>query len=266
MMSAMKIRWLAIISMIFGYTAILFFSLLPTKIVIGMNAIGSISMPLFCFLVAEGLFHTNNIRIYLARLMVFALLSEIPYDLAMYNSPLNWNGQNAIFTLFLGLFAIWVYDYGAGSAQKWISLCAILSCGAVATLIHAESALVGVYYIFIFYLFRGNSRRLMIWVTIGVLLGLYNEFAFDPSSFHISSLGALAAVPVILLYNGKRGGLDSPPPKTFQTSPQEDPPETVITRELKARPKIFHHWFQLCLYLLYPLHLLILWIFSQNIK
>lgn len=66
-----------------------------------MMILGRISFPIFCFFIAQGLVLTSNAKKYLLRLLLFALVSEIPFDLAFYGR-INPLAQNVFFTLFLG--------------------------------------------------------------------------------------------------------------------------------------------------------------------
>ena len=60
--------------------------------------VGRISFPIFCFVLVEGYFHTKNRMSYATRLGIFALISEVPYDM-MYGSFFNLEKQNVMFIL-----------------------------------------------------------------------------------------------------------------------------------------------------------------------
>lgn len=75
-----------------------------------MRHIGRMAFPIFVFLVVEGFYHTRDRKKYAARLLLFAVLSEIPYDLAVCGRFCDWRAQNTLFTLFFGLLVIWLMD------------------------------------------------------------------------------------------------------------------------------------------------------------
>ena len=67
---------------------------------------GRLAFPLFCFLLVEGFIHTHNVKGYLGRLVLFGLVSEVPFDLAFFRTPFAPQHQNVYWTLALGVLAM----------------------------------------------------------------------------------------------------------------------------------------------------------------
>lgn len=79
-------------------------------LIIFLRLIGRLAFPIFCFFIVEGLIHTRNVYKYAFRLLLLALLSEIPFDLAHTAKFIDFNDQNVFWTLFLGLVAIYCIE------------------------------------------------------------------------------------------------------------------------------------------------------------
>lgn len=83
-----------------------------------MRLIGRLGFPIFCFLLIEGFCHTRNVKKYAGRLFLFALISEIPFDLGFAGNPFYWQYQNVFFTLLIGLLVLIGFRF-AERKQEW---------------------------------------------------------------------------------------------------------------------------------------------------
>lgn len=75
-----------------------------------LTCIGRIAFPIFAFMIVEGFYHTSNFRRYLCRMLVFAVISEIPFDLVSGDSVLYLFHQNVLWTFLIGLLLIALID------------------------------------------------------------------------------------------------------------------------------------------------------------
>ncbi len=85
-----------------------------------LRLIGRLAFPLFTFLLVEGFLHTRSKKKYLIRLSLFALISEIPFDLARSHVMFDFTYQNVFFTLALGLAVLWAMQHYTEKAWKWL--------------------------------------------------------------------------------------------------------------------------------------------------
>ena len=117
-----------------------------------LRGIGRLAFPIFCFLLVEGFFHTSSRKKYAFRLFLFALISEIPFDLAFNSSLLEFTYQNVMFTLLFGLLTIW----GMEKARFVRPLLAILPAAAgifIGWLFQADYDWRGIILIIVLYVF-----------------------------------------------------------------------------------------------------------------
>ena len=75
-----------------------------------LTDIGRIAFPIFAFMIAEGFFHTKNLKKYATRMLVFALISEIPFNLVMGSRIFYPLHQNVLWTFLIGIGLMWINE------------------------------------------------------------------------------------------------------------------------------------------------------------
>lgn len=227
-LSSFALKITAVVTMLIDHFAFLFLDY-NTQLYIILRSVGRLSFPIFCFVLAEGYFYTSNRLHHAIRLGIFALISEIPYNM-MYDRIFWLDRQNVMFTLFIGFVVIWgldlIADYrvkypknilkhiSAGRLNMILELAVMLVGMAAAYFIKSSYQHKGVLLIICFYVFKKHRIGRLV-SNLVFNMGFYN--------FGIQWWGTLSAVP-IALYNGKPG---------------------------RKAGKYFFYWF-------YPIHILVL--------
>lgn len=125
--------------------------------------IGRLAFPIYAFKISEGYIHTKNNKRYLLRLLIFAAISEIPYQLFKYNN-ISLTFSNVYVTLLLGLISLDVLKKNQNKIKKIVAVVLICIC---AELLGSDYGSKGVRLIIIFYL--THNRRLMQFIFVSIL-------------------------------------------------------------------------------------------------
>lgn len=186
--------------------------------------IGRLAAPVFLFCVAQGLFHTRDVRRYLRRILLTALAAQVPYalfDLAearLYGLAGEWNWRdvdlNICFTLALGLAALAVYRRLAekGHALSWLPVCA--AAALLAQLLHLEGGRGYILLIFTFCLTRNLPRwQRALWFLPAVILSRWGLAQWVLEEFTARSIrnyllnvgGNYLGMLAVLCYTGEKG-------------------------------------------------------------
>lgn len=139
------LKLIAILCMVADHVGTVFFPGYPI-----FRWIGRLAFPIFAYCLTVGLLYTHDIRRYLGRLAIFAVISQPFYALAFHPHDFwgNLTNWNIFVTLFFSLLAI----YGVKSRKWWWFVAGVLAIN----LLNADYANTGVVLTLIFYLCRNK--------------------------------------------------------------------------------------------------------------
>lgn len=163
------LEWIAMLTMLFDHVGLLFF---PEEA--WMRVIGRMAFPIYCWGIVQGYYRSRNVERYMGRLLVLALLSQLPYAYAFELPKLN-----VIFTLLLGLLIIYVYDRVEKHKMALLSFIALLSA-----LIPMDYGMYGICLMIIYHLWRDRKTiqahlglNLIFLLLFGWLTQMFSLFA-----------------------------------------------------------------------------------------
>jgi len=215
-LDAYKLKWIAIIGMILNHVTIALREVIPFWLQFPLYAVGGLTFPIMAFFVVEGYRHTSNLKRYMLRIFIFGLIAQIPYMMAFRAFALN-----IMFTIFLGLLVIYLYDNMKKRPLFWV----IFSFSLLISLLF-DWAILGPLMIFMYRTIKKESSR-TIWpglmagiaYTILSLLGVaglilsqnmpgmegLSETIRQTLPSLVFGLGCFAAVLLLRKFNGERG-------------------------------------------------------------
>ena len=206
---------LHILAMTFMLMDHLWATLLPAQE--WLTCVGRIAFPIFAFMAVEGYFHTHNLKKYLLRMLIFAVISEVPFDLMYGGTWFYPVHQNVIWTLMMGLAGIYLMETVRKKKSTFVyilvSAIVVILGGLLGTLSMVDYYGIGVLTMFIFYFFRGRKWWCLLgqmfalyWVNVELLGGLMYPIRLFGMEFELCQQGlALLALLPIWLYRGRQG-------------------------------------------------------------
>lgn len=183
-LSSFALKLIAVAAMLIDHMGYVLFPQYPV-----MRVIGRLAFPIYCFLIAEGAAHTSNWKKYGLRLLIFAVISEIPFDLAFNNRLIDWSYQNVFWTLLLGLLTIELYE-----KKNYLAYAGIVVLVLLGNILGTDYGSEGVLLVFIIHVVKKDDFR---WAAFIIAVWC---LCFGGTE----RWGAFSAI-FILLYNGKRG-------------------------------------------------------------
>ena len=198
-MSSFALRILALFCMLLDHIGLALFPAVGA-----FRCVGRLAFPLYCFLLTQGYMHTRSRSAYGRRLLLLALLSEIPADLLIFGRVVSFVEQNVLFSLLLSLLALYAADcLRARPFAAWLSVLSVCVCAMAANVSYGwlgPALCLCAHY--------GRHSRTRLAVSMCGTLLLYSAslaLSGVAVSWVLTSLCAQFALVPLLLYNGRRG-------------------------------------------------------------
>lgn len=180
-----------------------------------MTYVGRMTFPIFAFMISEGFIHTSNLKKYILRLLSFAVISEIPFNLFYGGSWFYPYHQNVLFTLLFGLLAIMLIDKAKKNRDaKTIvkSALLVILLGIASFICFVDYGFWGFLIVIMFYLFRNfpfawlAQLAAMVIINCELFEGQFIVVDLFGKSFEFATQGfAVFSLIPIWLYGGRKG-------------------------------------------------------------
>jgi len=204
-MNAFWLKIIAIVAMALNHTAHVFGSCMPDPVYYVCLGVGGLTFPIMAYLMTEGYQHTRDVKRYAGRLLLFAVIAFVPYVFA-FGGLLN-----VLFTLFLGLVIIYLYD----TMQERVFFWVIFVLVVIGT-IFCDWGIMGVPMMLCYYVIKNRIRRvvvpvLIVWgiMSLNLMSALFVPGAMETREIIANAIyafgGCTATIPLLLSYNGERG-------------------------------------------------------------
>lgn len=198
-MSSFTLRLIALLCMFLDHMGL---ALFPA--VSAFRCAGRLAFPLYCFLLTQGYLHTRSRSSYGRRLLLLALLSEVPADMLIFGRAVSFVEQNVLFSLLLSLLALYAVDrLKDRPLAAWAAVMSVCVCAMAANVSYGwlgPALCLCAHY--------GQESRLKLAASMGGALLLYSAslaLSGVAASWVLVSLCALLALIPLLMYNGRPG-------------------------------------------------------------
>ena len=237
-MNRTQLKYIAITAMLLDHIGMLFggFFMHTTwgpALYFVLRFLGRLTAPIMCFFLTEGYIFTHSRKNYALRLLIFAIVSQVPYALAHNNSLLTPD-FNMLFMLLISLAVLRVLESGIKEYFKFFLVFVLMGFTC-----YCDWGFFGPLMVICFYVFREKPLKLVLFYCLIVLgINVLSCFFLPVKGIEWYSelwqLGLFLFIPVLYVYNGEGG-----------------------------QKNAFNKWF---FYIFYPLHLLILWAIKLAIQ
>lgn len=201
-LTAFPLKVLAIVGMTCNHACYIFWNQMSDWLFCALFGFGGLTFPIMAFLLVEGYKHTSNVFRYGRRLLVFALVAEIPYWLFLAHQ------LNVLFTLFVCLALLYAHDHMKSRPLFWCVFVLITLATSV-----CDWGVLAPIMVLTLHVVQGRRRS----VTYSALMPICTSGLPSLATFAASAtlrnlafalyplVGCTATIPLLCAYNGKRG-------------------------------------------------------------
>lgn len=201
------LKIIAIIAMTIDHVTDLFYPAFPAQpLPIALHILGRLTAPIMWFFVAEGYYYTHNVKKYLLRLGIFAVISHFAYCFAFGSSFIPFktgifNQTSVMYPLFIAVFVLWLQD----TELKHNGLKNIIIFLLIWSAFPADWSCIAVLAIIDIYRNRGDLKKQTFRMMVWVLLYAVVSFFFVNKVYGLIELFVILVYPLMKQYNGQRG-------------------------------------------------------------
>lgn len=206
--NANYLKMIAIIAMTIDHVADLIYPGFPAQpVAFGLHFIGRLTAPIMWFFVCEGYYYTRNVKKYMLRMFIFAVISHFAYCFAFGISMIPFkdsifNQTSVIYPLFIAIVVLWMQDTEL-SINKWLKK--IIIFVLIWTAFPADWSCIAVLAILDMYKKRGDLKKQMIaMIPYVAIYGIVSFFCVS-KIYALVLFGVVLVYPFLKLYNGEKG-------------------------------------------------------------
>ncbi len=203
------LKLIAIVAMTIDHIADLFYPGLPNNVISNiLHVIGRLTAPIMFFFICEGFFYTKDLKKYITRLFIFALISHFAYCFAFginyipFSTGKIFNQTSIMWSLAWSVVALYIV-YGKNNLKQWQKWLLVILLNIIT--FSADWSCIALMIILSMYGNRGNLNKqmsnLMMWTAIYAFV----SFAFVNKIYGIIQLFVILVYPLLKQYNGTKG-------------------------------------------------------------
>ena len=200
------LKLIAIIAMTIDHIADLIYPGMQNNIIsIILHIIGRLTAPIMFFFICEGFYYTKNLKKYILRLFIFAIISHFGINYIPFSTGNIFNQTSIMWSLAWSVVALYIVN-GKNNLKNWQKWVLIILINVIT--FSADWSSIAVMAILSMYENRGNLKKQMLSMSFWVLIYAIVSFLFVNKTYGLITLAVVLVYPLLKNYNGEKGRLN----------------------------------------------------------